>query len=169
MSAESSILLLKGLFETERYDTGSCIGLEAREVLKKISILHKHKQQTISLGWRSKLINEIEELRFEYSKEGWDGYDALPVNKESVRAAVLFAEGLPEKIYTPELAPENSGNLVYDWFPKKKLQFSVSVYPDKLIYAGIIGSEKRHGEMPFIGEIPDEIIKILTDYFSRMD
>ena len=89
--------------------------------------------------------------------EGWDGYDASPLLQEHLLAAMAFARSLPDNISIPELTPENNGGISYDWCKGEGLQFSVSVYPDKLVYAGILASKRIHGEQPFTGEIPKDI------------
>ncbi|MCY4524691.1 MAG: hypothetical protein OXB84_08135 [Halobacteriovoraceae bacterium] len=150
-------------------DVASGVGVEAIEILRTLVDLNLHAQKSVTLGTQTRLLNEIESLKTGFSEEGWDGYDALPISPEATNSAMAFAQQLPDAIVTPEITPENDGGVSFDWSNGKDLMFSISVLSRNIIYAGIIGSQKFHGESPFVREIPENVVKVLTDYFSRVD
>ena len=150
-------------------EAASGVGQEAIEILDALINLNLHAQESVTLGTQTQILNEIESLKGECGEEGWDGYDALPISPDATSSAMAFAQQLPDSIATPEVTPENNGGISFDWTNGDDLILSISILPRNIVYAGIIGSEKIHGETPFVREIPDSVVKVLADYFSRVD
>ena len=150
-------------------EVASGVGAEAIEISNAFRNLNLHAQKSVTLGIQSQILNDIESLKTKFSEEGWDGYDASPISPEATNSAMAFAKQLPDAIVTPEITPENDGGVSFDWSNGTDLVFSISITPRNIIYAGIIGSQKIHGESPFVREIPENVVKVLTDYFSRVD
>lgn len=150
-----------------RRDVFLGVGSEASFILEQFLSLKKHAMTSVSLGSQARLKNEIEELRERYSQPNWDGDDAEPISLIAASSASSFVNMLPDNIFEPDLTPEKSGTISFDWNRGKDQIFSVSATSDRLIFAGILGGERTHGDIPCSNEIPDQIRQILTRYFSR--
>lgn len=48
-------------------------------------------------------------------EQDWDGYDAYPISKEAGAAAESFLSGLPSNIESPDLTPNASGTITFEW------------------------------------------------------
>jgi hypothetical protein len=85
---------------------------------------------------RADLVDELRKLEEECSKPNWDGYNAYPVDKESMRYAVRFIVSLPEDAPLPEASVEPEGTVSLDWSDSRDSVLSVSVMrTGTLIYA----------------------------------
>jgi hypothetical protein len=104
-------------------------------------------------------------IQSKYSENGWDGYEAAPINLQTMYAAIIFLELLPDRIEMPDIVPEPTGEIGFLWTKGKDVTFVVSVSPDTITFAGLLGSNKNHGETKFLNELPINIEKILLDYF----
>lgn len=73
--------------------------------------------------------------------------DSVPVDKQTVLAAVRFAYSLPRFGVMPEVSADPDGEVSFDWFGPSGEMFSVSVNKNKrLAYAGWFGETSRiHG------------------------
>lgn len=86
-----------------------------------------------------KVIEEIKRIEEEFSEEGWDGYGAYPVSKESVNHAISFINSLPESLEDPSIGADPNGDITIEWYKDVHRVFSVSVTKDgELIYAAHI-------------------------------
>lgn len=145
----------------------SAISEDGKSLQKSISSIRIHNEDSIYLGWRRQLKERVEEYVERCSKDGWDGEDAFPILNPSKKMAELFIDLIPESVVVPDVEPENTGNFSFDWNEGKNRIFSISIYPDKAIFAGILGSEKLHGEVIIQDEMPEKIDSLLVRYFRR--
>ncbi len=100
-------------------------------------------------------------LANECGEPGWDGNDALPLNRLAVFNAVAFIRALPEEVPLPEFAPEPDGSISLDWISSRNRLFSISVGTgDRLPYAWLDGTDKGHAVARFDGKnIPPRILE----------
>lgn len=63
----------------------------------------------------SSIIDEIESVASECSEKNWDGYDAAPIHRDSVNAAIQFLHGLRISQPIPDVVPEPDGDLALEW------------------------------------------------------
>jgi hypothetical protein len=111
------------------------------------------------------LVDQIAEILQTCSDQGWDGYNAQPVLRESAGSVADFVRNLPEGIQMPTVVPEPDGDLALEWQAGEHL-FSVSFSGQSLVYAGRFGgATKQYGQEPFFGAIPRKILAILAGYF----
>ena len=147
------------------YEQG--VSASAKQLAESVAGIRDHAAQTISFGWRDTVSDRLVEFQTRYGEVGWDGGDALPIGLHAVLESRIFVELLPDGLSTPDVLPESSGEIGFEWRSGSDIVFSVSVNPDSLVYAGLLGSEKSHGETKFLNEVPKKISDILSEYFLK--
>jgi hypothetical protein len=154
----------RSTFLTRSYSTGSS---EASQKLQKLyddTVVSLRK----SVTWNY-LGNALDALRETYQEcyEGnWDGYGAHPVLQATYDEAVRFLNALPSWLPTPEIVPEPSGDIGFEWNFGKNRVFVASVNgTNRITYAGLLGTgNKANGTEVFDGSIP----QALVDHISRI-
>lgn len=150
-------------FYSSHYELG--VSTSAQKLTQYVIKIRNHRSQSISLGWREPLNQQLMDVLTKCNSQGWDGYDANPIDHFSIYAASRFLDLLPDNIEIPEIVPEPTGEIGFLWSKGKYITFVVSVNPDKIIFAGLLGASKSHGETKFLNELPCAIERILLDYF----
>jgi hypothetical protein len=146
------------------YEIG--VSSASKQVVECVLQVRNHASETISFGWRNALAQQLIELQSRNSEPGWDGYDALPITKQTMMAGISFLMKLPDCVSIPDLVPETTGEVEFFWEKDDGKQFSISIGVSSLVFAGIIGSKKFHGEMKLLtAELPENIEQPLLDYF----
>jgi hypothetical protein len=114
---------------------------------------------------RSRLRNEIEQLLFECSRPGWDGFESLPVTSRARDNALALLSLLPLDHVTPEIVPDPDGMVRFEWQSDPRHSLSVSIGSDaRLHYAALLGDELAHGSM----QMRDSFPRVLTDIIRRI-
>jgi hypothetical protein len=147
------------------YERG--VSAEAQSLMERFFELRKNTAQSVSLGWRALIAEQVVELESRCKERGWDGYDARPITHESVMAAIRFINFLPDHLATPELVPEPNGEIAFEWARETDVIFSVAVSRETLVFAGLLGADKDHGETKFLNELPEKISRILSTFFLK--
>ena len=107
-------------------------------------------------------MDEIIQIGQECNHRDWDGYDALPVLRQTVNNACLLAKSLPDDIPTPSIGAEPDGHISMDWHRSSRFVVSVSVGPRKEVcYAALIGSDEERGAELCPNRIPDNILGLI--------
>lgn len=89
------------------------------------------------------------------SKPNWDGYDAEPINKDSVKMAQMFISNFLNDLPLAELNIDPDGCISFDWGDEKNM-FSISVSPNGMAYyGGIIDGNFLSGIVSSKQEIVD--------------
>jgi len=141
---------------------------ESRMIRERLGKYLAERRRPISFAWRDLLLGEVGEIIRTCSNEGWVGSDAEPISRESGLRATHLIGLLPEGIQAPNIVPEPTGDIGLEWFRGNEKHFTLSITGPAMVYAGIFGgSRKKYGEERFFGELPDEIMDILTSYFSE--
>lgn len=127
-----------------------------------------------SVTWErsSQLIQELREIFSECSTENWDGYGALPINEQAVLEAERFIAIMPLFMPDPEIAPEPSGDIGFQWSFGENRILAVSFEGRNIVtYAAILGSSERtkYGRELFNDSIPQEVVQGVEEIssFSR--
>jgi hypothetical protein len=127
-----------------------------------------HSEELISMGWRKLLKEQLIEIWKKNSTHGWDGYDAEPISKRSIISAMKFLSLVPDNVEPPTLSPEPTGEIAIEWDMGRDMVFSVTAGEHSLIYAGVLGPNKKwYGEEAFNDEIPEGIANILVGFFLQ--
>lgn len=145
------------------------VSAESEEIKSLIKTYTEHLRKSTPLALRrASLLDEVSQISQTCTDRGWDGYDAEPISVESANGAVNLLEILPEGIQTPNVVPEPTGDISFEWRTEGQKHFSVSVTGQTLVYAGIFGGLPKHyGEERFFGVIPRTILEILVRYFPE--
>ena len=117
-----------------------------------------------TLGRLDDAFQSLDEMFLDCLEEGWDGYDALPLNEAAYFEARKFIESLPliSSIPMPEIIPEPNGDIGFEWSKGKRQVFVVSVSgSNEIVYAGLFGTNKTHGVEYFGDSLPSMIIENL--------
>lgn len=101
----------------------------------------------------------LEKVAEEHNEPNWDGYDALPINGDSLRKAYEFIQILPLSLPLPEIEVDPDGEVSFDWYNDSGGVFSVSIgETGRLSFAGAFGRREVHGVDYFDDEIPTPIL-----------
>lgn len=107
-------------------------------------------------------MTELDEVFQECGVPGWDGYDALPVERDAYDRARLLIESLPDNFPSPSIGAEPDGQLTLEWHISTSRSLSISVDPSGLLhFSGIFGAGKICGSLPFFGTVPDELLQLV--------
>lgn len=118
--------------------------------------------ESVALGMRNILREELASVWEECKKPGWDGYGALPVTEEALLNAFTFLRSLPLGFPRPYIGAEPDGEITLEWHHSAKRTLSVSVTPDGYLhYAALLGPSRTYGTEVFFEEIPDTILELI--------
>lgn len=120
------------------------------------------------------LLEELSRLQIECAENNWDGYDALPVEKQTIENAFTFISKLPIDHMLPEIGVEPDGMITFDWYKTnwfKRYTFSVSIDKDNCLYYVTLvshilltGISTSNGKCRLESSLPEEISKILLNF-----
>jgi hypothetical protein len=117
-------------------------------------------QRSRFLGDRD-LFEELAELAEECQEPNWDGYGADAIDDDAVREAGRFLRGLPMGFPRPSLGVEPDGHVTFEWHASPRRTLSVSISPDGMLhYSALIGTSRRFGTEPFLGQCPTVILDL---------
>jgi hypothetical protein len=101
----------------------------------------------------------IAEIRAEYSANNWDGYGAKAVSIGTLERAREFLLMLPFAIPLPDIFPEVTGEIAFEWRTRRSSILVVSVADTgRLIFAGRFGNATTNGADFFSGGIPSVVL-----------
>ena len=136
------------------------VSSEARAITWAAIKVRQRLHHSKALGFET-MLEELgtvwEECRF----PNWDGYDALPVQQETLRNAYLFIESLPLGFPSPSIGAEPDGDLTFEWHHSRRRTLSISVSSaGELHFAALLGPSRRYGTEAFFGEVPEHMLKL---------
>lgn len=112
------------------------------------------------------LLGDIYSIYNEHSVPDWDGYDAVPISEKTIDNALNLGRLLPAGIPLPEVIPEPTGEIAFEWYRDKTHVFIISVGESNIVsYAGLFGKQiQAHGTE----YIDDHIPRTLLNHISRL-
>jgi hypothetical protein len=112
------------------------------------------------------LYQEIYRMYHEYSDPDWDGYDAIAISENTFKQAQEFAQMLPAEIPLPDVMPEPTGDIAFEWYQDPEHVLGVSVSEDgTLSYAGLFG---KHCQTHGMERLTEHIPQILINHIKRL-
>lgn len=144
------------------------ISPESNTIQELLDEARQHTRQPISRSWQTFLKDNVREVSKRYAHEGWDGYDANPISIASTITALQVIDQLPENLQEPQVVPEPDGEIALEWRTGNDMLFSLSTSGSTLVYAGIIGGNRRYGQERFFDELPQTIAETLSNYFRQV-
>lgn len=126
----------------------------------------KQDARAIASSMQSRAYPLLEEIVARCSRPNWDGYGALPISSIAHARTVAFLDALPMFLPTPDIVPENDGEIAVEWDLGPERVFSVSIGESAYLhFAGSFGGGvERHGVEPFDGMVSQDIL----DYINRI-
>jgi len=102
-------------------------------------------------------------------RQNWNGEDALPVSKEAVKEAENLLLALPAYIPIPDIYPDPTGAIVFEWYRRPRHRLALSIYGNgTLEFAGLLGAGNGvYGEAHIGNNLPKTIRNHLADLFSE--
>jgi len=140
---------------------GSAVSAEAKSVTRAASVLMRSAEDSQSIFIdRIIAISQLAALANECNEQGWDGYDASPLDALAILNAENFLRALPKGTPLPEFAPEPDGSISLDWIQSRHRLFTLSIGPgNRLAFAWVDGSDKGHGVARFDGRtVPRRVL-----------
>jgi len=117
---------------------------------------------------RRVLLANLDELYERCSQPGWGGYDAMPITENTYNEARELITLLPTLCPPPDVAPDPSGHVSFEWYRSPRKVLVVSVNGTKVMtYAGLFGSAKISGAEPYDKSLPKSIIDSLAQLYSQ--
>ena len=103
----------------------------------------------------------------ECSESNWDSEGADPINEQTFQEALALLDELPSDLPLPEIIPEPTGNVAFEWYKGKRNVYVISVGGKSSIeYAGLFGSyTKTYGAEYFSDELPELILSHILRLF----
>ena len=132
-------------------------------------LFKNYQEDCITFGWRTSLINEVEQLfnALKNEKTCTKEENSLYIHQHSRDTSKKLIDQFPNDIIVPEIGADDNGSVTFDWYLRKNYIFSISVNKSMVIYAAILGSYKPKGEFILEENIPSDFLSIFKDYFSK--
>ena len=111
-------------------------------------------------------------LASEHGSPGWDGGDALPVDRRAIDRAVAFIKALPDGMPMPEVAADPDGSVSLDWIRSRHCLFTLSIGAEnkRLAYAWIDGNDRGHAVSTFeAGAVPQRVLDGILSVTGHRD
>lgn len=70
---------------------------------------------------------ELDEVRRETAREGWNGYGARPLDLGAYHYARLFIQAIPPSAPAPEVSGDPDGEVAFDWIFGPRMALTVSI------------------------------------------
>jgi hypothetical protein len=106
------------------------------------------------------LYQDLYRIYRECSASDWDNYGATPISEQAFFEATKLLDLLPFDLPLPEVLPEPTGEIAFEWYKEKKHVFVLSVGGKNIIsYAGLFGRySKTYGTEYFFDELPQLVV-----------
>jgi len=129
--------------------------------------VNRANTQVFGSGIRSALM-ELAEIQDECSIANWDGYNALPLQTNSLEYAKRFLAFLPIGIEAPAVSIEPDGEISFEWYRSASRILSVSFGSSGEIHcAAIIGARRFSLSEPIGDSLPSYIASSIREITSR--
>jgi hypothetical protein len=127
-------------------------------------------RKSVTWGYLGDALEELRATYRECSEQNWDGYDALPISQATYDEAERFLNALPSWVPIPQIVPEPSGDIGFEWNFGKNRIFAASVNgTNHITYAGILGiGNKTHGTEVFDGSFPQAFVNHIRRIYPEV-
>lgn len=114
------------------------------------------------------LLYKLDALFEENSFNGWDGYDAVPIQIGSYNYSKQFILAMPDSLSIPSLGADPDGEITFEWYRSSDKIFSISISSDGFLnYAYLNGLSKEYGTEPFSGFLPQKCNDLINKIFRK--
>ena len=131
---------------------GSAVSGEASQVRACAETMVDRVESSDALfGGKTAVISALWGLRRSHAEAGWDGAEALPVDRHAIGLATSFIRALPDDCDLPSVGVDPDGAVTLDWLVARHRMLSISVAGDskRLAYAWIDGTDRGNAVTRF--------------------
>ena len=136
----------------------------AGKILDSLNLFAQHRDKTATTQLsKYRTLARLREVTASCSLPDWGGNDELPVSQLAISEALKLLEVLPQPFSSPEVSPEPTGAIAFEWryAPMRILVFSMHGR-GSIEYAGLLGrGTEFHGRSPFAGDLPNVLFRHL--------
>lgn len=140
--------------------TSDAVGPDAEHMRAGV----RHADNSVSIGQRqAALFDKIIEARAVAAQDNWDNDGASAVDQQTVDAAIRVLHALPESLPAPEITPETTGEIAFEWYRDRDNVAVVTIHRDQIRWAAVIRNRPSvSGRAPFSRTIPSVAIETVT-------
>jgi len=101
------------------------------------------------------LFHDIVNARASADRDDWDGEGSPPISEGTVVAAIQLLYALPEDLPPPEVAPESTAEISFEWYRDRRHVAVLSVDDTYIRWSAITGTDSIvSGSEPFTRTVP---------------
>jgi len=110
----------------------------------------------------------ILEILAKCSRDNWNGDDAERIPQEAAARAIELLVTLPSYLPVPEIFPDPTGAISFEWYRRPKHRLAMSIYGNGSVeFAALLGlGNEIYGEARMGSALPDIIRAHLRQLFS---
>jgi hypothetical protein len=106
------------------------------------------------------LLSALRELVTDCAVQGWDGENAAPIAGRVVENAKWVINSLPFTVGIPDISPQSSGKIAFEWYRAPFHQLIISVGSTSAVaYSALRGNERILGwkQLTLIGDLIEKM------------
>jgi hypothetical protein len=139
----------------------------AQYVQGRLVEYNRFQHKSTAMGAEQVIREELADVWEECSEDNWDGYDALPVSRESFLYAQRFLLSLSLGSRRPSVSATPNGDVTLEWYSSPRRSLTIAITSDgELHYAALLGPGHTCGKEPFFGEAPKTILDLISRVFG---
>ena len=102
------------------------------------------------------------------ARDNWNGEGAEPITAEAASRASELLVSLPSYLPVPDIFPDPSGAISFEWYRRPKHRLVLSIYGNGAVeFAGLLGvGNEVYGEARMAGGLPEIIRAHLRHLFT---
>jgi hypothetical protein len=118
---------------------------------------------SITLGQsRADAFARIAAARHEASMANWDGEGAAPVGAGATGQAIQLLFALPSYLPVPEITPEPTGEVAFEWYVDARHVAVLSVDGSRIRWSVLAGTNRTSGSEIFARSVPSNALLAIT-------
>jgi hypothetical protein len=111
---------------------------------------------------QASLLSRIVAARSVASAKNWDGEGGFPVGEDTVRAAIHLLHSLPEMLPPPDISPEPTGEIAFEWYKDRNHVAVLAVDGAYIRWSALTGPDKpTSGAEPFTKTVPSSALDVV--------
>ena len=104
---------------------------------------------------QSTLFQQVVGARITANSRDWQDDNGAPISDPTVAAAIKLLYALPTNLAAPQVTPEVTGEIAFEWYRDVRHLAVISVQDDYIRWAALLGTDRRvSGAERFSGSIP---------------
>jgi len=150
------------IFSYASGDLAEKINDKRREISRSLNGSVAHGLQ------RAIILEEAFRVYVDNQVEGWDGHGGVPVDFETYQMTCGIINALPNHLQPTSVSVDPDGQMTLEWYKNVSRLLSVSISPNgEMHYASAVGARKYYGTEFFLGEMPEEILRIIFKIYKE--